>query len=311
MSNLFKTCFLVAAFVAVAPMALAQTTSPAPATQKTQPLAPPAAPRTDTRDLNNNQDSQRYAVRITGDNVRFRLSVNGIPLFSKIMYSGQVLDETFNEYMKVGINTVEIQLERFSSAMASAAKYEVYFQSPSQAVTGEKTMLYASPESIPMPLRHPLGVRVKTIPPLRIWKAERLTLLPAEQSRLLMSINALRTRFIEALERNDNAYLATHDKPIRDEINIAYGRVPETPDDIVALRKKIAKSLSELVNVPVESTPILTADDLVFTPVADGRLMQVTRVDGSPVMHIKRGPIEITVQSPLYGLVAGVWERVR
>lgn len=301
MSNLLKTCFLAIALLATAPMAFAQTAS--------QPQT--AAPRTDTRDLNNNQDSQRYAIHITGDNVRFRLSVNGIPLFSRIMSTGQVLDETFNEYMKVGVNTVEIQLERFSSAMPTTAKYEVYFQSPSQVVTGEKTFLYSSPDTIPMPLRHPLGVRVKTIPPLRIWKAERLTLLPAEQARLLQAINGLRTRFIEALERNDNAYLATHDKPIRDEINIAYGRVPETPDDIIALRKKIAKSLSELVNVPVESTPVLTTDDLIFTPVADNRLMQITRVDGGPVMHIKRGPVEITIQSPLYGLVAGVWERVR
>lgn len=271
-------------------------------TQKAGPTVPA---------VENLQDTQRYAMRITGDNIRMRLTINGVPLANKLIRQGDVFEVAFNEWLKRDLNIAEIQIEKFNSNLAASADYQLYFQSPTQLVTQEKTVLYQSPSSISLPIRHPIGLRVKSIASLRIWQSEKVVFNSVEQQRLVETLNGMRARAVEAFTRADNAYLATYDKPIRDEIDKAYGRLPDDAEDIIKQRKSIAAALGKLVNQPIISTDPLKPEQLDFMSIADGMLVQVRRLDGSPVMDVRRGDVAITLQSPVFGNIAGVWVHLR
>jgi hypothetical protein len=261
--------------------------------------------------IDNLQDTQRYVMRVAGDNIRLRLTVNGVPLASKVIRQGDVFEMSFNEWLKRDLNIAEVQIEKFNSSSASTADYQLYFQSPTQLVTQEKTVLYQSPASISLPIRHPIGLRVKSIASLRIWQAEKVVFNSTEQQRLLETLNAIRARSIEALTRADNAYLATYDKPIRDEIDKAYGRLPADADAVIKQRKEIAATLAKLINEPIKSNDSLTADQLSFNVIGDGNMVQVSRLDGAPVLDVRRGGIGVVLKSPVFGTIAGVWVHLR
>lgn len=270
--------------------------------QKTGPTVPA---------VDNLQDTQRYVMRVTGDNIRLRLTVNGVPLASKVIRQGEVFEMPFNEWLKRDLNIAEVQIEKFNSGMAATADYQLYFQSPTQLVTQEKTVLYQSPASISLPIRHPIGLRVKSIASLRVWQAEKVIFNSLEQQRLIDALNSIRARAIEALTRADNAYLATYDKPVRDEIDKAYGRLPADAEDVIKQRKAIAASLAKLINEPIKSSEPLSAEQLSFNVIGDGNMVQVSRLDGTPVLDVKRGEVGVVLQAPIFGTIAGVWVHLR
>lgn len=270
-----------------------------------EPTAPDAALRADTA------DSQRYAFEIKASNARLQLKVNGIPVVFKIFRHDDTLDVSFNEWLKKGLNVIDVQMERFSDGQPYSAKYSLYFQSPTQVVTGERTVLFSSPESISFPHRQPIGIRAQSIPSMLIWQTERIELMPDEKDRLVDSINSLRSRIMDALSKGDNAYLATFDKPIRDEIDKAYGRIPEGEDQTMKRRIDIAERLRKMTNASLVASPELKVDDLSFELIGDGYLVRVTRLDGSPVIKVSRGDLSFSVVKPIYGTVGGLWDMLR
>jgi len=258
-----------------------------------------------------NSESQRYAFSIKASNVRLQLRVNDVPVMFKIFRNAESLDVSFNEWMKRGLNKLEVQMERFSEQQPYEVSYSVYFQSPTQVVTGERRVLFSTPDQVSLPHRQPVGIRAPSAPVMRIWQTEKIHFTVEERDRLIDSLNSLRARMIDALKKGDNAFLATFDKPIRDEIDKAYGRIPPGEQDTMKRRLEIADRLRKMVNAQVVASPELRVDDLNFDVIADGALVRITRIDGDPVIKVSRDDMSYAVTRPIYGTVGGLWDIMR
>jgi|GEM_PF-962190 len=259
----------------------------------------------------NLEDQQRYGLSFKGSNVRAEVRVNDMPVFFKILRNNEEVTTTYNEWVQRGLNVVRISLERFDDKKPYDVSFSVFYQSPTQIVTDERSVLYTSREDILLPLRQDVGVRAPNMPQLRVWQAESVNLDDEEKGRLLEAINSLRLRLREAMVKGDNTYLATFEKPLRDQVDMAYGRPVESAADILERRKKLLEQFSSLVNAPVDVTPELKMTDLVFDQYAEGRLVRVSRTDGTPLIQAKRGPVEFSIDRPVYGSLGGIWERLR
>lgn len=305
----------IMSFLLTAVLLVAGGLTPARATQ--QPQGAPNAinlseePGISPEASTSTQDSQRYAVQIRASNARIFVRVNDIPVFFKLLRDVEVVDVQFNEWIHKGLNIVQISAEKFDDGAPASLNYNVYYQSPSQLATGEKFILFMSAAEASLPLRQPVGFRAQTIPPLRIWQTDELDFSTEEQARLLDMINGFRVRMLEAVGRADNAFLATYDKLIRDEVSRAYGRTPESEADVISRRRALAETLKKEVNAQVKSTPALEVSELEFEPVADGRLVRVSRLDGKPLIDIERGSLHYVIDKPIYGRIGGIWEMLR
>lgn len=255
--------------------------------------------------------SQRYAFTISASNARMQLRINDIPVMFKIFRQNETVDIAFNEWLKRGLNVVDLQVERFSENDPYQVKFSVYFQSPTQVVSGERRILFSSPEQVALPMRQPIGIRASSVPNMRIWQTEKIDFSPEEKDRLVDSLNSMRRRMMDALSKSDNAFLATYDKPIRDEIEKSYGRVPGGEQDTLNRRMEIADKLRKLVNARVEASPELKVDELSFEVIGEGRLVRITRLDGAPVIRVSRGDLVFTISKPIYGTVGGLWDIMR
>ncbi len=259
----------------------------------------------------NTQDNQRFAIKLKGKNTRVFVRVNDIPVLFKILREDQEFDIAFNEWIKQGLNIVNVSAEPFDDHAASKLNYRIYYQSPSQIVSKESLTLFESPPEVNLPIRQSAGFRAKTVPDLRVWEAESVRFTPNEQSRLLDMLNGFRSRIIEAVGKADNAYLATYDKMLRDEVNVAYGRRPESKDDIIARRREIAMAFRKDVNAGLVASPVLQSSELDFEAVGNGKLVRISRLDGQPLIEVKRGTLTFSVDKPIYGRIGGVWEMLR
>lgn len=299
--------FVLAVFLAViaAPVYASGTAEPPTAVDLTQEPAAPDANRAV------NSESQRYAFNIKAANVRLQLRVNDVPVMFKIFRNPESLDISFNEWMKRGLNKLEVQMERFSEQQPYEVSYSVYFQSPTQVVSGERRVLFSTPDQVSLPHRQPIGIRAPSVPVMRIWQTEKVHFTVEERDRLIDSLNSLRARLIDALRKGDNAFLATFDKPIRDEIEKAYGRIPAGEQETMKRRLDIADRLRKMVNAQAEASPELKIDDLNFDVIAEGTLVRVTRIDGDPVIKVSRGDLTYSVARPIYGTVGGLWDIMR
>jgi hypothetical protein len=254
---------------------------------------------------------QRYALWVQASNTRVTVRVNDIPVAYRILRNNELFDISFNEWLKRDLNVVDINMERFNNDEPYDLRYQVYYQSPIQVVNGEKLVLYNSPDEVSLPLRQPVGIRVSTIPALRIWQADEVTMNAEEQQRLLETINGFRNRLSDAVLKADNAFLASYDKASRNEVARAYGRNSENNEETLKRRRELVVALSKLVNAPFSATPLLKIDDITFEPIADGHLIMVSRNDGSPLIQVKRGDLIYTIDRPIFGNVGGVWELLR
>lgn len=257
------------------------------------------------------QDSQRYALHVKATNARLQLRVNDVPVVFKIFRDGDVLEVSYNEWLKRGLNVLELQIERFSDGQPYNVEYQVYFQSPTQIVTGNKTVLLSSPEMLALPMRQPIGIRAQSVPQLRIWQSEVTAMTPEEKQKLVDNINSLRTRLLEAMAKGDNAFLASYDKPMRAEVDRAYGRLPESETETLKRRGEIAGQLRKMLNANVNASPELKPDDLQFDLLAGGQLVRITRNDGSPTIAVSRGDLKVSIEKPIYGNIGGLWELLR
>lgn len=257
------------------------------------------------------QDSQRYAIWVRATNTRVTLRVNDIPVAYKIFRDNELFDISFNEWLKRGLNIIDINVERFNSNEPYDLRCQVYYQSPIQVVNGEKLVLYSSPDEVNLPLRQPVGVRINAFPALRIWQAEEVALTGEEQQRLLDTINGLRNRLVDAVVKADNAFLASYDKAPRGEVSRAYGRLPESETETLRHRGEIAAQLAKLINVPFHATPVLRIEDISLQAVAGNHLVMVSRNDGSPLIQVSRGDLTYTLNKPIFGSIGGIWEMLR
>lgn len=256
-------------------------------------------------------DAQRYALMIKASNTRVTLRVNDIPVAYKIFRENETFDVSFNEWLKRGLNIIDLNIERFNNNEPYSLLCQVYYQSPIQVVSGDKLVLYSSPEEVNLPMRQPVGVRVNSFPSLRIWLAEEVILSGEEQQRLLDTINGLRTRFIDAVVKADNAFLASYDKAARGEVARAYGRAPETEAETLRRRGEIAANLGKLANAPFKASPVLRMEDISLVSIANNHLIQVSRNDGQPLIEVSRGDMTYTLNKPIFGSIGGIWEMLR
>ncbi len=286
---------------------------PAGATQSQAPSAVDLAQEPDAlpeREIKA-QDAQRYAISIKANNTRMTLRVNDIPVFYKIFRAGETVDISFNEWLKRGLNIIDINVERFNSNDPYDLRCQVYYQSPIQVVNGDKLVLYSSPDEVNLPLRQPVGIRINSFPALRIWQAEEVSLTGEEQQRLLDTINGLRNRLVDAVVKADNAFLATYNKASRGEISRSYGRLPETEAETLKRRGEIAAHMAQLVNAPFAATPVLRIEDVSFERIAGNHLVIASRNDGSPLIQVTRGDLTYTLDKPIFGSIGGIWEMLR
>lgn len=293
--------------MAVAPALAAQSQVPPPAPQEIKPAAKLSAEEQEKA----LKDAQRFNFSITASNARLQLRVNDVPVLFKIFRNEETVDVTYNEWLKPGLNVVDLNVQKFSESQPYLLKYEIYFQSAAQMVTGEKTVLVTSPEDLTLPLRQPFGVRTMSIPRLRLWQGDMVSLDAEEKTRLITAANDFRTKMIDALTKGDNAFLASYDRLIRDDIERAYGRIPETNAKTVERRTKIAESFSKMVNASVEASSELKMEDVDFELVGGGQLVRILRKDGSPVFRFGRGELQYVIDRPLYASMSGLWELIR
>jgi hypothetical protein len=308
--------FSAAAQTAAPAQAPAPAAAPAPANpaNTAQPTASdgsggPADPSKDSQSMAD--DFYRYGLSIRGDNIRVELRVNDISVLFKILRGGEELDHTFNEWMKKGDNFVELRVDRFNEKQPYKVKFDFYFQSPTQITNDTRRSLFASPEEMLLPWRQNLKIKVKTMPMLRLWQTEDFKLDDENKQFLLDAVNLLRSDMLIAMTEANNNYLATYEKPIRDQINLAYGRLPESDKEIMASRKAIADSFAALINEKPKISEPLTPEGLNFEPVADRKMVRVSRKDGFPLISASIGTLQYTIDRPIYGLIGGVWERLR
>jgi hypothetical protein len=73
---------------------------------------------------------QRYAIEIEASNTRLQVRVNDVPVAFKVFRDRQTIDVAFNEWIKAGTNTIDVQMDRFDGVKPYTAKFNVYFQSP-------------------------------------------------------------------------------------------------------------------------------------------------------------------------------------
>jgi hypothetical protein len=146
---------------------------------------------------------------------------------------------------------------------------------------------------------------------LRVWDAEKIEMDDDEKDRLITDVNSTREQMMTALSKGDNAFLATFDKPIRDEIDIAYGRTPQTDEELLKQRTAIALKFRELVNASVVASPEIDEDSMRLDMIANGHLVRVMRLDGAPVIDVTRGGLRYTINNPIYGLIGGLWVLLR
>jgi hypothetical protein len=257
------------------------------------------------------RDAQKFSINFKASNARVNIKVNDVPVLFRIFRSQEDFTYSFNEWLKRGLNVIELSAEKFDQENMSTLTYNVFYQSPSQLVTGEKLVLFQSPAEVSLPIRQLVGIRAQTIPFLRVWKTEEVDPSPDEQRRLLEAINGFRARLVDALGKADNAFLATYNKPIRDEINRAYGRPVEGESEIMKQRMDLANRMKELVNAELITTPNLRLEELALEIIGNKRMIKVSRLDGRPLIEISRGDMHYVIDKPIFGSVGGVWEMLR
>jgi len=293
---------LLLGFVAFAPQAMAQQTIKIDPTTKPEPEPVEEI----DRDLLN-----RYGFSIRAQNARALVTINGIPLLLKSMITESTEDITFNEWVKRGLNVVEIRIERLDSFRPYKFEYQVYYQSPSQVINGERLVLAQSKPDTALPLRQSIGMQVQTIPLMRVWDAEAITMNNEDRASLIGMINQQRHDLSEAFNKQDSLTLATYKNDIIDEVERAYGRPLLSNQDIANRRKAIAEKLATSVNSLLEVSPIAKTDDLDIDVIANGTLVRIVRKDRTPVLRIKRGDVEVVIDRPIYGIIGGAWKWLR
>lgn len=254
---------------------------------------------------------QRYAIEIEASNTRLQVRVNDVPVAFKVFRDRQTIDVAFNEWIKAGTNTIDVQMDRFDGVKPYTAKFNVYFQSPTQVIHNQRGTLYSSPHQLSLPLRQTLTMKSSNAVRLRVWDAEKIEMDDDEKDRLITDVNSTREQMMTALSKGDNAFLATFDKPIRDEIDIAYGRTPQTDEELLKQRTAIALKFRELVNASVVASPEIDEDSMRLDMIANGHLVRVMRLDGAPVIDVTRGGLRYTINNPIYGLIGGLWVLLR
>jgi hypothetical protein len=280
-------------------------TSPAPV------VNPDKSSEVDVGSQSMSDDFYRYGLNIRGDNIRVELRVNDISVLFRILRNGEELDYTFNEWLRKGANYIELRVDRFNERQPYKVKFNFFFQSPTQVTSDVRQTLYVSPEEMLLPWRQNLKITLKTMPSIRLWQTEDYKLDDENKLLLIDAINLMRSDMLTALSEANNGYLATYEKPIRDQINLAYGRLPESDKEIMDLRKQIADKFAALLNERPHITEPVALDQLIFEQVADRKLVRVSRKDGSPLISAGIGDLEYAINRPIFGLIGGVWERLR
>ncbi len=288
---------------------LAATVLAAPSVRATE--AASSAQAMDGEDATRPEDIYRYGLQVKGDNIRVELRVNDVTVLSRILRNGQTVDHTFNEWLRRGRNLVELRIEYFNSKKPFLAGFGVYFQSPTQVANNERTELVANPQSFVLPFRQTINLGVKTIPSLKLWQTDTVALDEQNRRLITSALNELRSRLMRALSESDNYYLATFEKPLRDQVNLAYGRIPESDKDILKAREVLLHKFNKQVNEKVDASMELASEILDFELIGNRQLVRVSRKDGYPLIKVRLGEIEYEVEKAIYGVIAGVWERLR
>lgn len=278
-------------------------------TIKVDPTAKPAtAPEPEakqTEDIIN-----RYGFHMKGSNTRVQVVINGVPLILKSLFDEGEMDVSFNEWIKIGQNVLEVRLERLDAYKPYRVEYETYYQSPTQIISGERQILMKNAPEVSLPLRQAIGIRIQTAPRLRIWRTEKVG-LTEERAGVIKAVNAMRDNIVKALEKGDTGFLATYDRDVRDEKERAYGRPLLTADEVQEKRIGIAKKLAKLSSVPVEATPEIKPEEVDMELIGNGYLVRITRKDRLPLIKITRGELEYALERPIFGLIGGLWTWLR
>ena len=253
----------------------------------------------------------RYAFSFTGANVLLELRVNDIPVVTRTFLAQESMNISYNEWLKEGENTIIVKATRAEPKKPYGLTYQFYYQSPTQLPTGERLNLYTSAQKIFVPHAQEVKVLAKTVPLLRLWEAEPVELVAEEKESLIATINRSREELIAAFRAGDNAYIASFDSSIKNDVDAAYGRVTTTAASIIEQRKIIARQFARLVNEPVVASSELSSANIELQQVGDGHLVKATRIDKTPLLSIRRGEVSVVIDYGLYGQVGGMWQRLR
>jgi hypothetical protein len=253
----------------------------------------------------------RYAFTISAENVRITLVLNGVPLFFRSILKKEDIDFTFNEWVKRGSNRIEVRLEKLDVMKQYSIRYGIYYQSPSQLVSGIRTMVYTSTPSMSLPLRQTITIDAYSVPEMLPWAGSEIILDDVVKSQIVSKINEFRANLHDAFKRGDNQFLATYNRMIEDDLAKAYGQPAQNEAKVLLKRRDIAKLLTEAVTLPIVTSDEVAVDDLDFEHLADKLLVRVSRKDQKPLIEVKQGKMKATIDRPYYAIVAGIATRVR
>jgi hypothetical protein len=275
-----------------------------------------AAALSKPEDSQNNNDYKknlidRYAFYISADNVRITLVLNGVPLFFRSVVKPEEIDFTFNEWVRRGANRVEVRLEKLDSFKPYSIQYGIYYQSPSQLVSGIRTMVYASTPSMSLPLRQTITIDASSVPELLPWAGTEITLDEVVRSEIVSKINELRSSIYDAFKRGDNQFIATYNRMIEDDLAKAYGQPVQNEAKILTRRREVAALLTEAVTLPVVASEEVTLADLDFELLAEKHLVRISRKNQKPLIDISQGKMRVQIEKPYYAILSGIPARVR
>lgn len=248
-----------------------------------------------------------YVLKLEASAVACEVSVNDVPLASvtgsaasnRLAFAAPWITEPAG-IMSARILPPPIPPERPVERSAHAVLIALPSDAPAGEPEGEviAEIRWSAPpgdETEALPLQREARFSARPVPPMR-WQRSRLSAgTPADAEALFAWIGGLQA----AVERGDVAHFVRASEPGLRDLSEAMGLDPQ--EQIEELTELLA------LNFPVTGLKPLVPDDLLYRPVAGGRLLAVTRRNGDPVISTLPDAARPYRYSLRAGMIDGQW----
>jgi hypothetical protein len=245
--------------------------------------------------------------------VVIQVKANGIPISDRPLDADKPLGISFNQWLIKGENSIDIDL----SELQPGQPHEVSLTVGQSTVMAGQTepaapkVLYTLPPDAKLPFHQTVTFDAPNAPQLKLWSTEPAALDDTARQDIVKSLNTIRAALTEAVQKSDPMAVLGLQRTMIEDLALAFNFSPDDPKRLGAQRSAMKAAFDKDTDSPVGNTPEVTAKDLVFTPLADGKLVMVSRDSPGPVVEVLRGTLHFDMGAPIYGKLGGQWVPLR
>lgn len=249
-------------------------------------------------------DGGRYLMEISGANVSSALEINGIKVGQWKFEQAASAGLSFNHWLRTGANTIRLTASA-GAGTGATMQARVYFLGLTSAGGMNAVNLINITKLEEVGSGKSVSFNVPTAPALALWQAAPAQLNDAAKTSIRSALVDLHRDMLSTLQKGggftDLAALAPEFK----DMASAYGG-----GNAAATSRGLVPG-SELPQDKLESAGVPDLTDLEMAPLADGRVVRVSRRAAGPLIGVRGGGREMVVSALLFGYVDGAWRILR